>query len=74
MAKVLFIQPNYDIDRPYLGDSPGMPVALVELASFIREKGNEVKILDRNLYPDNNNFLRIFSGISSTTIIFVTLS
>ena len=59
MAKVLFIQPNYDIGNPG-PKTPWMPLALIELATFIREKGShEVKILDRNIYPSNNYFLNI---------------
>jgi len=57
MAKVLFIQPNYNIDKPNIFlKSAFMPIASVELATFIREKGNhEVIILDRNLHPDNKH-------------------
>lgn len=36
-----------------------MPLALVELATFMREKGHEVKILDRNLYPQNEKLINI---------------
>jgi len=59
MAKVLFIQQNYDVDHSE-DLTPWMPLALIELATFIREKGNhEVKILDRNLYYDNNKLINI---------------
>lgn len=62
MAKVLLIQPNYNIDK--LGsETPAMPLALIELATFIREKGgHEAKILDRNLYYDNEKLLRIIKN------------
>jgi radical SAM superfamily enzyme YgiQ (UPF0313 family) len=64
MVKVLFIQCNYDINNlHYL--APWMPLALVELATFIREKGgHEVKIWDRNLHSDDLsliNFLKTFN-------------
>lgn len=53
MARVLLIQANYDLDQ--IGEKvPWMPLALVELGTFIQEKGHEVKILDRNL--DYNNY------------------
>jgi len=57
MVKVLFVQGNYDISSPEQ-NSAWMPIALVELATFIREKGHEVKILDRNLHPDNSILLQ----------------
>src|SRR3989338_3780459 len=63
MAKVLLIQPNYDITGK-IKEHPWMPVALVELGTFIREKGHEIKILDRNLYPDNaklKNIMQLFN-------------
>jgi radical SAM superfamily enzyme YgiQ (UPF0313 family) len=56
MAKVLFVQGNYDIDKPK-SKCPSMPLALIELASFIKEKGNhKVKIFDRNIYPEEEKF------------------
>lgn len=59
MAKVLFIQGNYDIRNIKLGSS-FMPLALVELATFIREKGgHKVKILDRNIRYRDEELLRI---------------
>lgn len=59
MASVLFVQGNYDKDHPY-DHSPWMPIALVELATFIREKGgHKVKIVDRNIEYDNEKFKRI---------------
>ncbi len=61
MAKLLFIQGNYDIDK--LGEiAPWMPVALIELASWLNEKGNEAIILDRNLYFDDNKLIRILDN------------
>lgn len=58
MAKVLFIQGNYDIS--YIGErSAWMPIALVELATFVKEKGHETMILDRNLNYDNNLLVNI---------------
>ncbi len=63
MAKVLFIQPNYDIKRA--GElPPWMPVALVELASYIKERGHEAKILDRNIHYDTNLFIRYLKGFN----------
>jgi len=61
MAKVLLIQPNYDISIPYRWKSEAwMPLALVSLATYIRDKkGHEVKILDRNLYYDNQKFIKL---------------
>ncbi len=57
MAKILLIQPNYDIDS-IEKRTPWMPLALVELASFIKEKANhDVRIYDRNLYLDNMKFI-----------------
>ena len=58
MAKILFIQQNYDIDS-LKENIPWMPIALVELASFIEEKNHEVKILDRNLHYDNALLIKI---------------
>lgn len=64
MAKVLFIQANYDITHPQ-DKSCYMPIALVELASFIREKGgHEVKILDRNLHYDNELLIKILKDFN----------
>jgi len=58
MTKVLLIQPNYNIDR--LGEEGAtMPLALVELATFIKEKGHEPKILDRNLDYDNDGLIKM---------------
>ena len=63
MAKVLFVQANYDID--HLKDStPWMPLALVELATFLREKGHEVKILDRNLEYSNKRLIKTLKRFS----------
>ena len=61
MAKVLLIQPNYDTSNPYRWKSEAwMPLALVSLATYIRDKkGHEVKILDRNLYYDNQKFIKL---------------
>ncbi|MCX8159232.1 MAG: hypothetical protein N3D20_03005 [Candidatus Pacearchaeota archaeon] len=61
MAKVLLIQPNYDILNGNKWKSQAwMPLALVKLATFINEKGgHEVKILDRNLYYNNNLLIKI---------------
>jgi radical SAM superfamily enzyme YgiQ (UPF0313 family) len=61
MAKVLLIQPNYDVSTPYRWRSEAwMPLALVSLATYIRDKkGHEVKILDRNLSYGNQNFVSI---------------
>lgn len=58
MAKVLFIQTNYDIDHPE-ERTPWMPLALMQLATFIKEKGHEAIILDRNLYFDNKRLIYI---------------
>lgn len=54
MVKVLLIQPNYDITNK-TQEHPWMPVALVELATFVNSKGHNARILDRNLYPDNQH-------------------
>jgi radical SAM superfamily enzyme YgiQ (UPF0313 family) len=62
MAKVLLIQANYDIDSN--GEVPWMPIALVEIATFINENGQEAKILDRNIYPDNNKLLSILKDFN----------
>lgn len=56
MAKVLFVQPNYDTDNPHDGQV-WMPLALVELATLLRENNHEVKIFDRNLYYNNKKFI-----------------
>ena len=67
MAKILFIQANYDIN--HLGErTPWMPVALIELATFIREKGHEVKVLDRNLDYDNNKLISILKSFNPDII------
>ena len=62
MAKVLLIQANYDLDSKE--NMPWMPVALVELATFIREKGHEVKILDRNLHPENQVLIKVLKNFN----------
>ncbi|MFA6022671.1 MAG: radical SAM protein [Candidatus Pacearchaeota archaeon] len=59
MAKVLFIQCNYDI-RDIKEGSSFMPLALVELATFMREKGgHKVKILDRNIHYHDEELLKV---------------
>jgi radical SAM superfamily enzyme YgiQ (UPF0313 family) len=66
MAKVLLIQPNYDIATPYRWKSEAwMPLALVSLATYIKEKqGHEVRILDRNLQYDNNQFIKLLNSFN----------
>jgi anaerobic magnesium-protoporphyrin IX monomethyl ester cyclase len=67
MAKVLFVQANYDIN--HLGErTPWMPIALVELASFIREKGHDVEIFDRNLHYDNQKFIELLKDYNPDII------
>jgi len=64
MAKVLLVQGNYDTEHSK-DQNPWMPIALVELATFIKEKGNhEAKILDRNIYYDNNRLIQILRKFS----------
>lgn len=63
MARVLFVQGNYDLDLPKT-NSPWMPLALVELATFVRERGHKVKILDRNLYPEDSLFKKILNNFN----------
>lgn len=58
MAKLLFVQGAYNIDN-IKENVPWMPIALVELATFLREKGHNVKILDRNLYLDNKILINV---------------
>ena len=48
-TKVLLVQPNYDIDGVE-SSPPWMPLALVELATYINTNGHEARIYDRNLY------------------------
>ena len=67
MAKVLFIQQNYNTSSPS-NNFPWMPVALVELASLILEKGHEAKILDRNLYYDNNKLIKILKNFNPDVV------
>ena len=63
MAKILFIQANYDLN--HLGESPPwMPLALVELATYLRENGHEVKLLDRNINYDNNLLLKYLKNFN----------
>lgn len=57
MAKILLVQQNYNLDNPK-NNFPWMPIALVELASLLLEKGHEAKIFDRNLYPEDTIFLK----------------
>lgn len=63
MAKVLLVQPNYNTDTPLLWKKEAwMPLALVALATFVREKsegGHDIKILDRNLHYDNDKFIKL---------------
>jgi len=63
MARILFIQANYDIDHPE-ERAPWMPLALIELANFTKEKGHKIKILDRNLYYDNKKLISILKEFS----------
>jgi radical SAM superfamily enzyme YgiQ (UPF0313 family) len=56
MTKVLLIQPNYNIDSKDKM-TPWMPIALVELATYIKEKGHEAIILDRNIHPEESILL-----------------
>jgi radical SAM superfamily enzyme YgiQ (UPF0313 family) len=63
MARVLLIQANYDITGK-IKEHPWMPVALVELGTFIKEKGHKVQILDRNLYPDNVKLKKIIDSFN----------
>ncbi len=68
MAKTLFVQPNYDISIPE-EKIPWMPLASVELATFIREKGNhKVKVFDRNLYPKNSDFLEVLKKFNPDVV------
>ena len=68
MAKVLFIQPNYDISDPN-EKIPWMPLASVELATYIREKGNHnVKVFDRNVYPKNKTLLEVLKKFNPDII------
>ena len=56
-TKVLLVQPNYDIDN--IGSSPPwMPLALVELATYVNVNGHEARIYDRNLYPNDEDFIK----------------
>ena len=57
MTRVLLIQPNYNIDSP--NQSPWIPIALVELATYIKQYKHEAKILDRNLYSDDEKLKKI---------------
>jgi len=61
MAKVLLIQPNYDVSTPYRWKSEAwMPLALVSLATYLKNKGaHEAKILDRNLEYDNKRLINL---------------
>ena len=59
-TKVLLIQPNYNIDAPDKHVA-WMPIALVELATFVNTQGHEAKIHDRNLYPSDETLLNILN-------------
>ncbi len=63
MAKILFIQANYDIDNPQ-DYTPWMPLALIELATLLKEKNHGVKILDRNLFFNNAGLIRILKNFN----------
>jgi radical SAM superfamily enzyme YgiQ (UPF0313 family) len=66
MAKVLLIQPNYDISMPHRWKSEAWtPLALVSLATYIRDKkGHEVKIYDRNLNYDNAQLIKLLENFN----------
>lgn len=65
---MLFIQGNYDLFSKEK-NVPWMPLALVELATFIREKGgHEVKILDRNLNPNDSYLINVLKNFNPDLI------
>jgi anaerobic magnesium-protoporphyrin IX monomethyl ester cyclase len=67
MAKVLLIQPHADIFKKEIKSRLGSPLSLLFLATFIQEK-HQVKIYDRNLYPNDDDFLKFLSQYSPDII------
>ena len=67
MTRVLFIQQNYDIENLH-NNFPWMPIALVELATLLNEKGHEAKILDRNIYYDNKKLISILKKFNPDVV------
>lgn len=60
MAKVLLIQPIYDI--AHLNSPPWIPLALVTLGTIVREKGHKIMIFDRNIEKNDSRLIETIKG------------
>lgn len=73
MSKILLIQPNLERFQEKLTLDPGMPIGLIYLGTALKDKGHEVRILDRNVYPSNEYLKKLlmkdydFVGVGSYT-------
>ncbi len=63
MAKILLIEPHQDILKKELNKRIDSPLNLLFLATFINDK-HQVKIYDRNLYPNDEDFCKFFKNYS----------
>ncbi|VVB82609.1 tRNA-2-methylthio-N(6)-dimethylallyladenosine synthase [uncultured archaeon] len=63
MAKVLLIAPNQDILKKEANKRVDSPLNLIFLATFIKDK-HQVKIYDRNIYPNDEDFKNFFLNYS----------
>jgi radical SAM superfamily enzyme YgiQ (UPF0313 family) len=67
MAKILLIQPHQDILNKEIKKRVDSPLSLLFLATFIKDK-HQVKIYDRNLYPQDENLSKIITDYSPEII------
>ena len=75
MAKILLIQPNYDIREALRWKNEAwMPLALSALATYVKSKNSvhEFVIYDRNIHYDNNELLKLLK-ISQEIRLFYRL-
>lgn len=66
MARVLLIQPMYDLLNP--NSPPWIPVALLCLGTIVRDKGHEVRIFDRNVNKNMPDLITILNRFNPDTV------
>lgn len=69
MAKVLLVQPNADLKKVYGRATPFTPLSLIYLGTAI-EDTHKVNIYDRNMYPEDKDFIKKVKDYSPDIIGF----
>lgn len=74
MAKVLLVQPNDDLkNQEFKRERINTPINLIYLATAIEDK-HQVKIYDRNLYPNDGDYVKFLKEYQPNIVGLTTMT